>query len=139
MLIPDGFRLKNCIYLFSMQTGQHICFLLALFSVPIDKICRENAENFWKCENLETFFIIGVNMMHFHSEHCNYLFIKDHWTTKPFLVDPLNHFNPRCLSKLQQKNHKNFENWKNFSFLSISVLICDILQKPAINSSEKPT
>ena len=33
----------------------------------------------WKV--LRFFVISGVNLRHFHSERCNYLLIKDYWTT----------------------------------------------------------
>ena len=51
------------------------------------------------------------------------LFEKDYWTTNLFLVDSFQHSNLQSLSKLWQKLHKNFENWKILGFLSFSVSI----------------
>ena len=80
MSIPDNFLSKNCIYLFSKHIGQHLFSLFTLFNVPIDEVCQKfgkNAWNLWKLETFEIFVISGVNLRHFQSEHCNYLFIKD--------------------------------------------------------------
>ena len=58
-----------------------------------------------------------------------------------FLSDPLKLSNPGRLSKLYQKMHKNFENWRVLGFLSFSVSIWDIVtkKKTTKNCSEKPT
>ena len=39
--IPNSFRLKNCVYLFSKLTGQHTLSLLTRFNVPIDEVCQK--------------------------------------------------------------------------------------------------
>ena len=62
----------------------------------------------------------------------------EHSTFSCFL--PQKHSIPQSLSKLQQKMYKNFENWKNLGFLSLSVPILAIdffNRKTAINSLEK--
>ena len=41
MSIPESFRLKNYIYLFSKHTEQHILSLLTRFHVTIDEVCRK--------------------------------------------------------------------------------------------------
>ena len=41
MSIPDSFRLKNCIYLFSKHSGQHILCLLTLFNGTIDEALKK--------------------------------------------------------------------------------------------------
>ena len=41
-------------------------------------------------------------------------------------VHPFKHFNPPSLTKLEQKLHKNFENWVILGFFSFSVSILDI-------------
>ena len=46
-------------------------------------------------------------------------FIKDYWTTNPFLVDPFKHSNPPNLSKILQKTHENVQNLKVFGFFVI--------------------
>ena len=57
-----------------------------------------------------------------------------------FLFDPLKQFNPRRLSKLQQKMEKSFENWEILGFLSFLVSIWDNVTKQTAKScSEKPT
>ena len=48
----------------------------------------------------------------FHSEHCNYLFIKDYWTTNSFLVDSLKHSKAvETLTKNALKTLKNGKIW----------------------------
>ena len=51
-------------------------------------------------ENFGVFVIVGVILRHFHSEHCNYLFGKDYWTTNQCRVERFQHSNPRSLSKI---------------------------------------
>ena len=79
MSIPDCFRLKNCIYLISKHTEKQLLSLLILstfqLTMSVDNL-RKIAWDLWKLENFEIFVIFGVNLRHFHSEHCNHLFIK---------------------------------------------------------------
>ena len=122
MSIPDYFRLRNCNYLFSKHTEQHILPLLTLFKVPIDEVSRKFGEKCIKSskmENFEIFVIFGVNLIHFHSEHYNYPFIKDYWTTHSFLDDHFQRSNPQSPSKIQ-KMQKNFEKRKILGFSSFS-------------------
>ena len=104
MSFPDSFRLKNCIYLSFKHTGQYIFFLIE----PLQRSSSQSLSKNWGKNS--KIFLNWKELKHFHSEHCNYLFKKDYWTTNIFLVDPLKHSNPRSLSKPQQKMHKNIEN-----------------------------
>ena len=81
---------------------------------------HKNFEN-WK---ILGFFSISVSIWDiFHGGNCNYIFIKAYWTTNLRHVEQFHHFNPRILSKIWLKLHKNYKTWNFFSFLSFSVLI----------------
>ena len=114
---------KNCNKLIEKSTGQHIPSLLTLWSVPINKGRRKFGEKLhksfeiWKISRFLSFSVIDT----FFSEQCNYLVIKDYWTTNFFLVDALDHSNPihdgcRILNKKCIKTLK-IENF--FAFFSI--------------------
>ena len=55
------------------------------------------------------FVFFAVNLRHFHSEHCNFLFNQDYWTYQFFIIDPLKHSTKSV--EILTKMHKNFQNW----------------------------
>ena len=64
------------------------------------------------------FVIFGVSLRHFHSEHCNYLFIKNYWRTNFFLLPFKTFQSTKCVETLT-KMRKIFENWKSLGFFVI--------------------
>ena len=103
-------------------TGQQIFSLLTLFNIPIYEVCRKFDKNCKKTLNLENFgffVIFGLNLIFFHLENSHYLFGKAHWTTNSCHschVERFQHSNPRSLSKIWQKLHKNVKNRKILEF-----------------------
>ena len=57
MSIPNSFRLKIYIDIFSNYTGKHIRSLLTLFHVPVDEVCRKFEKKMHKV--LENWKILG--------------------------------------------------------------------------------
>ena len=62
---------------------------------------------------------IGVNLKALSIENSIYFFIGDYWTTNLCLVERFQHSNPRSLTKISQKLHKNDKNRNNFGFFVI--------------------
>ena len=105
-------------------TGQQICSLLTLFNIPIYEVCRKFdkncIKNFWK---ILGFLSFSVSIWYiFHLENSHYLFGKAYWTTNSCHschVKRFQHSNPRSLSKIWQKLHKNVKNRKILEFFII--------------------
>ena len=88
-------------------TRQHIFSLLTILPFKSAKSVKNLEKNSIKSSevgNFENFVIFDVLLKHFLSEHCNYLFIKDYWTTESFLVDTLKHSNPQKSVETLTKN-----------------------------------
>ena len=107
-------------------TGQQICSLLTLFNIPIYEVCRKFDKNCIKnFENWKTlgFLSFSVSIWYiFHLENSHYLFGKAYWTTNSCHschVKRFQHSNPRSLSKIWQKLHKNVKNRKILEFFNI--------------------
>ena len=102
-------------------TGQQICSLLTLFNIPIYEVCRKFdkncIKNFWK---ILGFLSFSVSIWYiFHLENSHYLFGKAYWTTNSCHschVKRFQHSNPRSLSKIWKKLHKNVKNRKILEF-----------------------
>ena len=92
------------------------CWLFETFqSTKSVETSTKLQKRLWKLENFG-FVILGVTLRHFHLKNCNKLFGKDYWTTNCFLVDPLKHSKPRCLSKIWQKCVKTMKNGRLWDF-----------------------
>ena len=69
------------------------CWPFSIF--PIGQVCQKfgkNAWNLWKLEIFGIFVIFGVNLRHFQTEYCNYVFIKDYGTYQLFHCWPFKTF-----------------------------------------------
>ena len=84
----------------------------------LSKIWQKLHKN-WKLENFGFFVIFGFNWYIFQLENSHYLFGKAYWTTNfchSCHAERFQHSNPRSLSKVWQKLHKNVKNRKILDF-----------------------
>ena len=143
MSLPEKFRMKNCFYLFSKHTVQHIISLLTLFNVSIHKICQKIGGGMHKIfDNWKIFeisVIFGVNLRHLHR---NITFISSLKTT-----------GQPTFSSLTLENLPIYEVCRNFKKTCMKILKLEIFGvfvnfgvnsrhfhlDTAINFSKKPT
>ena len=111
--ISDIFRLKNCIYLFTKNTGQYMFSFLPFLtfqSTQSVKILETNAWNLWKLQNFGIFVFFWCQFKTILIPRTrNYLFKKHYWTTNFFLVDPFKLSNLRSLSNIHRKSLKTLK------------------------------
>ena len=120
MSVPDSFRFKNCIYLFSKHSGQHILPLVTLCNVPIHKVRQKIQEKRIKSLKIGIFWVF----CHFRSQFETISLRKLQETLEKSLLDNIfflfylfQRSNTQSTSKIWKKNMlKLFENKKFWGF-----------------------
>ena len=122
------FHYKTAVNSSGKPTRQHIFSLLTLFNVSIDEVGRKFGKKCIKLLKIEKFSDFCHFLCQFETfsiEHCNYLVIKDYWTTHHIfsLLTLKNIPIHEVCRNFNKKLHKNFENWKILGFFLFSVSI----------------
>ena len=99
-------------------------------SRSLSKIWRKMRKNFenWRFWGFLSFSVSIWDL--FHLENSTYLFGNVCWATISYLVDLFQRSSSQNPSKILEKMHKTFENWKFLGFLSIGILATIYSEKP---------